>query len=219
MSTGQLPTCVWWHRALALAAFSLLLGGCGGGGTIFALKDPNYPIKPTSVSVITGGSEESDLKLAEYLTKELKERTTFQVMGQDEVSKAIPSYPVAIKTVEEKDGQVAWVDPSEKPKLDKIHAKLKTNYVFVIWSKRMMKHTYCSNQGGCTNTYSADVFGNMLEYPSGKIVSHTAFNHQNSDSVLALFRSKGYYVDELLKNSAEGIVDEFIKVTDSGKGK
>jgi hypothetical protein len=35
--------------------------------------------------------------------------------------------------------------------------------------------------------------------------------------VLALFRAKGYYVDELLKKSAEGIVDEFIKVTNTGK--
>lgn len=218
MNTNQFPTCSWRSHALALAAFSLLLGGCGGG-TFFALKDPNYQVKPTSVSVITGGSEETDLKLAEYLTKELKERTTLQVVEQDEVSKAIHSYPIAIKTVEEKDGEVAWVDPSEKAKIEKIQAKLKTNYVFVIWSKRMMKSSSCSNRGGCTNTYSADVYGNMLEYPSGKIVSHTAFNKKNSDSVLALFRSKGYYVDELLKNSAAGIVDEFIKVTNTGKGK
>jgi len=50
-------------------------------------------------------------------------------------------------------------------------------------------------------------------------VSHTAFNRRNSDSVLALFRSKGYYVDELLKKSAEDIVDEFIKVTNTGRGR
>jgi hypothetical protein len=36
---------------------------------------------------------------------------------------------------------------------------------------------------------------------------------------LSLFRSKGYYVDELLKLSAEDIVDEFIKVTNTGKRK
>lgn len=210
--------CSWRHRACALAAFALLLGGCGGG-TVFALKDPAYSVKPTSVSVITGGAEESDMKLAEYLTKELTDRTTLQVVGQEEVSKAIPSYPIAVKTVEEKDGEVAWVDPTEQPKLEKIHAKLKTNYVFVIWSKRLMKTSYCSSQGGCSNTYSADVYGNMLEYPSGRIVSHTAFNRRNSDSVLALFRSKGYYVDELLKKSAEDIVDEFIKVTNTGKRK
>ncbi len=59
----------------------------------------------------------------------------------------------------------------------------------------------------------------MLEYPSGKIVSHTAFNKRNSDRTLSLFRPKGYYVDELLKDSAEGIVDEFIKVTNTGKGR
>lgn len=208
----------WQHRVCALTVFTLLLGGCGGG-TVFALKDPGYSVKPTSVSVITGGAEESDLKLAEYLTQELKDRTALQVMGQDEVSKVIPSYPLAIKTVEENNGEVAWVDPSEKARIEKIHAKLKTDYVFVIWSKRMMKNTYCSNQGGCTNTYSADVYGNMLEYPGGRIVSHTAFSRRNSDSVLSLFRSKGYYVDELLKNSAEDIVDEFIKVTNTGKRK
>ena len=204
------------HRYAALG-LALLLGGCGGGGTIFALKDPTYAVKPTSVTVITGGSEESDLKLAEYLTKELKDRTKLQVIGQEEVSRAIPSYPIAVKTVEEKNGEVEWVDPSEKTRLQKIQAKLKTHYVFVVWSKRLKQTSYCSSRGGCSNTYSADVYGNMLEYPSGQIVSQTAFNRRNSDSVLALFRSKGYYVDELLKKSAEDIVDEFIKVTNTGK--
>jgi len=206
------------HGIAALAVVSLFLGGCGGG-TLFALKDPGYSIKPTSVSVITGGSEEADLKLAEYLTKELKERTTLEVVDQDVVSKAIPSYPITVKTVEENDGKVAWVDPSEKPRIQKIQAKLKTNYVFVIWSKGLQKTAVCSNRGGCTNTYSADVYGNMLEYPGGKIVSHTAFNERNSDSLLALFRSKGYYVDKMLENAAEGIVDEFVKITNTGKGK
>ncbi len=216
MKTYSFANYSWTYHALAIGTISLLLGGCGGG-TMFALKDPSYSVKPTSVSVITGGSEEADLKLAEYLTKELKERTTFQVVSQDDVSKAIPSYPITIKTVEEKDGEVAWVHSSEKARIERIHAKLKTNYVFVIWSKNMAKNTYCSNRGGCTNTYSTNVYGNMLEYPSGKIVSHTAFNKQNSDSFLALFRSKGYYIDELLQDSAEEIVDEFIKVTSTGK--
>jgi hypothetical protein len=208
------------HRhTYAVIGLALLLGGCGGGGTIFALKDPAYAVKPTSVTVITGGAEESDLKLAEYLTKELKDRTKLQVVDQEEVSRAIPSYPIAVKTVEEKNGEVEWVDQSEKARLQKIQAKLKTNYVFVVWSKRLKQTSYCSNRGGCSNTYSADVYGNMLEYPSGQIVSHTAFNRRNSDSVLALFRSKGHYVDELLKKSAEDIVDEFIKVTNTGKSK
>jgi hypothetical protein len=205
--------------ANAVIGLVFLLGGCGGGGTVFALKDPTYAVKPTSVTVITGGSEESDLKLAEYLTQELRDRTQLKVIGQEEVSKAVASYPIAVKTVEEKNGEMEWVDPSEKPRLQQIQAKLKTNYVFVVWSKRLKQTSYCSNRGGCSNTYSADVYGNMLEYPSGQIVSHTAFNRRNSDSVLALFRSKGYYVDELLKKSAEDIVDEFIKVTNTGKGK
>jgi hypothetical protein len=205
--------------AYAVIGLVLLLGGCGSGGTVFALKDPTYAVKPTSVTVITGGSEESDLKLAEYLTQELRDRTQLKVIGQEEVSKAVASYPIAVKTVEEKNGEVEWVDPSEKPRLQTIQAKLKTNYVFVVWSKRLKQTSFCSNRGGCSNTYSADVYGNMLEYPSGQIVSHTAFNRRNSDSVLALFRSKGYYVDELLKKSAEDIVDEFIKVTNTGKGK
>jgi hypothetical protein len=205
--------------AYAVIGFALIVGGCGSGGTVFALKDPTYAVKPTSVTVITGGSEESDLKLAEYLTQELRDRTRLNVIGQEEVSKAVASYPIAVKTVEENNGEVEWVDPSEKPRLQKIQAKLKTNYVFVVWSKRLKQTSYCSSRGGCSNTYSADVFGNMLEYPSGQIVSHTAFNRRNSDSVLALFRSKGYYVDELLKKSAEDIVDEFIKVTNTGRGR
>ena len=206
------------HNVGALVVVGLLFGGCGGG-TLFALKDPSYSIKPTSVSVITGGSEEADLKLAEYLTKELKERTTLKVVDQDVVSKTIPSYPITVKTVEENDGKVAWIDPSEKPRIQSIQAKLKTNYVFVIWSKGLQRTTYCANRGGCSNTYSADIYGNMLEYPGGKIVSHTAFNERNGDSILSIFRSKGYYVDKMLENAAEGIVDEFVKITNTGKGK
>src|SRR6478752_4755559 len=171
--------------AYAVIGLVLLLGGCGGGGTVFALKDPTYAVKPTSVTVITGGSEESDLKLAEYLTQELRDRTQLKVIGQEEVGKAVASYPIAVKTVEEKNGEVEWVDPSEKPRLQKIQSKLKTNYMFVVWSKRLKQTSYCSSRGGCSNTYSADVYGNMLEYPSGQIVSHTAFNRRNSDSVLA----------------------------------
>lgn len=218
MNTHPLLTGSCQYRAYAVVALTLFLSGCGGG-IMFALKDANHPIKPTSVSVITGGSEESDLKLAEYLTKELKERTTLQVVDQSDVSKAIPNYPITVKAVTEQNGEVAWVDPSEKPKIEKIQARLKTNYVFVIWSRGLTKNTVCSNRGGCTNTYVANVFGNMLEYPAGKIVSYTTFSKSNSDSVLALFRSKGYYVDELLKESAEDIVDEFIKVTNTAKGK
>ena len=66
-------------------------------------------------------------------------------------------------------------------------------------------------------TYHIDVYGNMLEYPGGRVVSHTAFSNRNSDSFLALFRSKGYYIEQMLEDSAEGIVDEFIKVTHTGK--
>ena len=205
--------------AYAVIGIALIVGGCGGGGTVFALNDPTYAVKPTSVTVITGGSEESDLKLAEYLTQELRDRTQLNVISQEEVSKAVASYPIAVKTVEENNGQVEWIDPSERPRLQKIQSKLRTNYVFVVWSKRLKQTSYCSSRGGCSNTYSADVFGNMVEYPSGQIVSHTAFNRRNSDSVLALFRSKGYYVDELLKKSAEDIVDEFIKVTNTGRGR
>ena len=33
--------------ACAAIGLALLLSGCGGGGTIFALKDPGYAVKPT----------------------------------------------------------------------------------------------------------------------------------------------------------------------------
>ena len=37
-----------------------------------------------------------------------------------------------VKTVEEKNGEIERVDPSEKTRLQKIQAKLKTHYVFVV---------------------------------------------------------------------------------------
>lgn len=74
MPMRQSPTSSWRHCACGLAAFDFLLGGCGGG-TVFALKDPAYSMKPTPISVITGGWEEADLRLAEYFTKEVAEKT------------------------------------------------------------------------------------------------------------------------------------------------
>ncbi len=213
---GRLKT--RYQHIFTITVISLLLGGCGGG-TMFKLADDKYTVKPTTIGVITGGSEEADLKLAEMLTKELSERTTLKVLSQAEISKAIPSYPTSVKMREGKNTEAnpTWFDPTEKKKLKQIQARLKTIYLFVVWGQGLGATQYCRSRGGCTTNYHINVYGNMLEYPSGEVVSHTAFSNENEDSVLALFRPKGYYIEEMLEDSAEEIVDEFIKVTNTGK--
>jgi hypothetical protein len=52
MYTHQLLSGSRDYRACAVVALTLFLTGCGGG-IMFALKDPGYSVKPTSVSVIT----------------------------------------------------------------------------------------------------------------------------------------------------------------------
>ena len=208
-------------EALLIVAFTAGLAGCGGGQVQkpFNPLDEAQPIRPTSVAVISGSRRDGDVKLAEFLTAQLTERSNLRVMSQEEIGKRAPGYPAAIaikKDDDIKDGdeKVVWFPPSEKAKLDALQARLKVDHLFVLWVPYMT--LYSSSRGG--DTYFVYPAGNMLAYPGGKVVASTRMSAGSSPApLMALVRPKDYYIVDAIKKSAEAIVDDVIKVTKSKK--
>ncbi len=204
--------------ALLVALLTAGLAACGGGVyKPFNPIDEKRPIKPASIAVISGSHQDGDVKLAGFVTKQLAERTTFHVLSQEEIGKRAPAYPSPIglrkrEDIKDGDEKVTWFAPPEKAKLDALQARLKVDYLFVVWIPRM---TVVSSNNG--TTYYVYPAGNMLEYPSGRVVASTRMGMGSSTSILALFRSKDYYIVDAIKLSAEAIVDDVIKVTKSKK--
>jgi hypothetical protein len=204
--------------AFLVAVLTAGLAACGGGVyKPFNPIDEKRPIKPASIAVISGSHQDGDVKLAGFVTKQLVERTTFRVLSQEEIGKRAPGYPSAIglrkrEDIKDDDEKVVWFAPSEKAKVDALQARLKVDYLFVLWIPRM---TVVSGNNG--TTYYVYPAGNMLEYPGGRVVASTRMGMGSSASILALFRSKDYYIVDAIKLSAEAIVDDVIKFTKSKK--
>src|SRR4051794_28156083 len=82
---------------LLVAVLAAGLAGCGGGVyKPFNPIDEARPIKPATIAVISGSHQYGDVKLAEFVTQQLVERTTFRVLSQEEIGKRVPGYPSAI---------------------------------------------------------------------------------------------------------------------------
>jgi hypothetical protein len=205
--------------ALLIVVLTTGLAGCGGSVyKPFNPMDGAQPIRPTTIAVISGSRKDGDVKLAEFVTAQLTERTTLRVLSQEEIGKRVPGYPLAIglkkdDDIKEGDEKVIWFPPSEKAKLDALQARLKADHLFVVWVPWMTLVT--SSRGGAT--YFVYPAGNMLAYPGGKVVASTRMVMDSSASPLALFRPKDYYIVDAIKQSAEAIVDDVIKVTKSKK--
>jgi len=205
--------------ALLVAVLASGLAACGGGVyKPFNPIDEKRPIKPASIAVISGSHQDGDVKIAGFVTKQLAERTTFRVLSQEEIGKRAPGYPSAIglrkrEEIEDDDEKVVWFAPSEKAKLNALQTRLKVDYLFVLWIPRM---TVVSG-GNSPTTYYVYPAGNLIEYPGGRVVASTRMGMGSSASILALFRSRDYYIVNAIELSAEAIVDDVIKFTKSAK--
>ena len=205
-------------RVLIAITLASGLAACGGGVyKPFNPIDEKQAIRPASVAVIAGSHQDGDVRLAGFLTKQLSERTRFRVLTQEDIGKRVPGYPsvIAIKKeddIKDDDEKVVWFRASEKAKLDAIQSRLKVDYLFVVWVPWM---SVVSSRNGTTfYVYPA---GNLVAYPGARVVASTRMGWGESNSILALFRPKDYYIVLALENSAEAIVDEMITVASSVK--
>ena len=197
--------------------------------TLVACSSSNFPFNPlvenkvykptSSIAVISGGEQDAHIKLAGFITDELTKQSTFHVLSQKEIEKRISNYPptIAINTdVKEDDEKPIWFPGSEKAKLNAIQAKLKVDYIFVVWNRFVKRVTVHRQNGGSVTDYVFPA-GNLIEYPGGKVVASTMSVAGSELSPLALFRDADYYIVDALKDASEDIVDEFVDVTKSKK--
>jgi hypothetical protein len=212
------------HRfpVLAAVALAVVLGGCGGGGAnkpFVLLNDARAP-RPGTIAVIAGNNYTIDTRLAEYLTDELKKRSSFRVISQDDIGEQIVNYPSPIDLkppAQKPDAKPIWFDPPEKARLDSIHEKLKATYLFVIWGDEFSATTVTHSRGGSSTTYFVTALGNLLEYPGGHAVASTELSGSNGTSFLAIFHRKNYYIEEMLEDVAARIVDKMLELTKANK--
>lgn len=173
----------------------------------FVLMDDQYHLKPTRVAVIAASNDEADRVFADMLTDALKEHSSLKVMSQKDIAKRIPKYPFDINFRYEDNGKQGWYDPAAKKKINSIQAKLKTDYLFVVWVRNLnVQWTHYSGGGSSTN-YSLTVFGNMLEYPGGKVISYSQLDRKAKPSLLrgTIFKKESYFIEAMLKDAARRI--------------
>ncbi len=200
----------------SLAVIVLLLSGCGGVYKPFELMDDNAKMKPGTLAVIAGDTSEPTPLIAEALTKQLRERSTFRVLSQDEVARRIGKYPVSIKRASpESEDRPVWYAKGEKAKIDSIQAQVKADYLFIVWTGRLNKIVRTSSQGGSSVSYEVGVVGNVVEYPKAKTVGFSNFGRQRSQTCCLFGKSEGEDINELLKDAGSVMADEFISATKS----
>lgn len=194
-----------------------ILTGCGVHKP-FAPMDDNVRFKTGSLAVISGDSSEPTVMLSHYLTQELKQRSGYRVMGQEEIARRVGKYPVTIKrAVPEKEEKPVWFAKGEKSKLDAMQAQLRADYLLVVWTADLGRRVVTYQQGGSKVTYSAWVEGNLIEYPKSRPVGYSNFGNQKDQSCCLFGKSEGDDINELLKYSAKEMADEFMAATKSEK--
>lgn len=194
------------NRAGRVMLFLAALGSLAGCATHkpFELFDETTVIKSGTIAVISADDSETTMRLAEALTNELRERSTFKVLSQAKIGLRIGKYPVTIH-----EGQPAnpdkpvWFGKGEKAKADAVQAQLKVHYLFVVWTGR--------SRTGTAASYLTSVNGNVVEYPKARVIGY---------SFLSGRKSEGNDIG-MLKDSAAMIADGFIRAAKAetpGKG-
>ncbi len=196
---------------LFLIGLVFLISACCGIHKPFETMDDKVTIRPGSIAVISSYGDEPTQRLAQDLTQHLKERSTFKVMSQEEVRRRLGKYPVTIKEGKpENEDKPVWFSKPEKAKIDAIHAQLKTDYLFLVWTGDLTRTTVTNSRGGSSVTYSVSVDGNVVEYPKGRPVGFSVFGASKGKSCCLFGKSEGDDVHELLKNAAGEMADKFI---------
>jgi hypothetical protein len=205
-----------------LALFTLcggaLLAGCCGIHKPFEPMDDKVQIRPGTIAVISADGSEATMRLADCLTRELKERSTFKVLSQEEVARRVGRYPVVIKeaTPENTDKPV-WFAKGEKAKVDAMQAQIKADYLFVVWTWGLSRVTTTSSGGGSSVNYRVNVDGNVIEYPKGRVIGYSVFGGSKSQSCCLFGKSEGEDINVMLRDAAEEMAGKFISAAKAEK--
>jgi hypothetical protein len=166
------------NRAVRIILFLAALGslaGCGGIHKPFELFDDTTVIKSGTIAVISADGSEATVRLAEALTRELRERSAFKVWSQAKIDLRLAKYPVTIKEGQpENPDKPVWLSKGEKAKVDAMQAQLKVRYLFVVWTG--------FSRNGASDPYHVSVNGNVVEYPKGRVIGYSLLSGSSRSS-------------------------------------
>jgi len=197
----------------------VLLAGCGVHKP-FALFDETTQVKKGSVAVISGDGSEATVMLSRYLTEELRQKSAFRVLSQEEIERKLGKYPVDLKRAAPESIDVdkpVWYAKGEKARLDGMQAKLKTDYLFVVWTSDLQRVFVRYQNGGGKVSYYAGILGNLHEYPRSRTIAYSNFGNSKDQSCCLFGKSEGDDINALLKDSAEEMAEKFLSVAKAEK--
>jgi hypothetical protein len=192
-------------RAGFIILFLAALGSLAGCGIHkpFELFDEMTLIKSGTIAVINADDSDATMRLAQALTKELRERSTFKVWSQAKIDLRLAKYPLTIKEGKpENPDKPVWFGKREKAKVDAMQAQLKVRYVFVVWTG--------FSRNGTSDSYDVSLNGNVVEYPKGRVIGYSLLSGSSRSA-------KGDDVKQMVKDSAAMMADKFIRVAKAEK--
>lgn len=162
----------------------------------FELFDDKAMIKSGTIAVIRADGSEATSRLAEALTKELRERSTFKVFSQAKIGLRLGKYPVVLKKRQpETPEKPVWLGNAEKAKVDAMQAQLKAKFLLVVWTEL--------SRPSASAPYDVKMDANVVEYPKGLVIGYSHLSGSSSST-------KGDDVNPLMKDSAAKMAGAFI---------
>jgi hypothetical protein len=216
----------YFLAAFTLSCFGLLTAtGCSSAEP-FTLTEKRTEIRPGTIAVICGSSDEKDIKLAEETTRFLKEKTGFRVMSQKEIEEKLPMYPSYLleeQSIETDSWTISQNYLTEKnmAAISRIQQQLGVQYIFLIWAKGVDTSS-CS--GCCCMRFFGFIGGDyyritipvrIISFPEKEVIAYSNVYYSDYYSI---FRFENSAVEKLLTSASESIVENFQKIT-SEKGK
>ena len=185
----------------------------------FDLVHKDYKIEKNSIAIIPGYLEDSNILLADLLTKELKKKAYFNVIDFKKVYKHVPRDRHIIgewgrPPTNDKKKLIYWFSPENKKSVASIQAKLKSKYIFVVWSGNSGSTTV-SGSGYSSTGYYYSVTGRLLEYPSNEVIGYTINGYSKDAGIIGSspFGSSAKNFERLVQKSVEIISNAIISKT------
>jgi hypothetical protein len=217
-------------RLVLVVAISFVLAGgygCSARHPYFDVVQKDYQVKPGTLAVISGDNNAVSIQLAALLTRELRGRSTFRVVSQEDIAKRVPDYPYTfLETKTEKTSKGRVIDSYTEANRGHVHAiqkNLKTDYLFVVWGEDLRKVLRTSQYGALLGIgrgfYEADINGQLFRYPPGAEVGNTSFTASESAGITTanLSEKDNKFVEQMIQSAAVSIADDFLEVTKAGK--
>lgn len=158
-----------------------LLISCREGGHVFDMVRKGDTITPGTIAVIAGKCEDQDYQLAKKLTEQINKIQAYRVMSQDQLSEELPNYPYQNIIGEwgnhpKNGGNPAWFSSENKELVRRAQIRIKSKYVFVVWTERM----------AVSNSYSIVAYGRLLAYPENRVIGYTEARFKKGGGCMVL---------------------------------